>query len=103
MLENLLEKLFIACCTGAATWCWARLKMERARSNANDIGTQMVLRFILVWAEKIYVKEGWISHYDRETIEACWEAYEALGKNGVINKSYKNIMALPSYPPDEVR
>lgn len=80
--------------SGTAAWVVAKIN----RAAANDMGTQMVLRFILVWADKHYTEQGWISNYDRETVIACWEAYEALGKNGVIHQSYENLMNLPNHP-----
>ena len=42
---------------------------------------------------------GWIPIYAKESIDACYRSYEALGDNGVIDNLMQQINELQNYPP----
>ncbi len=54
----------------------------------------------LLWSDIIkshnkYTAKGYAPIYAKESVTKSYEAYHALGGNGVITKPYEDIMALP--------
>ena len=54
----------------------------------------------IIQAYNHYVQDkGWIPIYAKESIDACYKSYEALGDNGVIDNLMQQINELQNYPP----
>ena len=63
-------------------------------------GLQALLRDRIIQAYNHYVQDrGWIPIYAKESIDACYKSYEALGDNGVIDNLMQQINELQNYPP----
>lgn len=88
--------------TSTLTYVVTLYKQEKTRNTALQEGLQALLRAKIVEVYRRHVEQdGWIPLYTRESIFACYEAYEKLGKNGVINDYMKQILDLPTVPPAE--
>lgn len=79
------------------------ITMYRAKKKENDAlkaGVQALLRDRIIQAYNHYVQDrGWIPIYAKESIDACYKSYEALGDNGVIDNLMEQINELQNYPP----
>ena len=79
----------------------------RAKKKENDAlkaGVQALLRDRIIQAYNHYVQDkGWIPIYAKESIDACYKSYEALGDNGVIDNLMEQINELQNYPPKDKR
>ena len=79
------------------------ITMYRAKKKENDAlkaGVQALLRDRIIQAYNHYVQDrGWIPIYAKESIDACYKSYEALGDNGVIDNLMQQINELQNYPP----
>lgn len=79
------------------------ITMYRQKKKENDAlkaGLQALLRDRIIQAYNHYVQDkGWIPIYAKESIDACYKSYEALGDNGVIDNLMQQINELQNYPP----
>lgn len=79
------------------------ITMYRQKKKENDAlkaGLQALLRDRIIQAYNHYVQDkGWIPIYAKESIDACYRSYEALGDNGVIDNLMEQINELQNYPP----
>jgi hypothetical protein len=65
------------------------------------LGVQAVLRAQMISDYNYYLNKGYAPIYAKENFQNCWNQYEALGANGVMNDIYKKFMALPDRKPDD--
>lgn len=80
----------------------AVLRQRKQENSALKIGVQALLRNKIIETYQQYVEhEGWIPSYKKDCICACYEAYEDLGANGVINDYMAALKKLPTVPPTE--
>ncbi len=76
------------------------ITMYRQKKKQNDAlkaGLQALLRDRIIQAYNHY--KGWIPIYAKESIDACYKSYEALGDNGVIDNLMQQLNELQNYPP----
>ena len=70
---------------------------KTARSQlAIKLGLQAVLRARMIADYNHYMEKRFAPIYARENFQNCWDQYEALGANGVMNDIYFKFMALPT-------
>jgi hypothetical protein len=75
----------------------AMLRQRKQENSALKIGVQALLRNKIIETYQQYVeRDGWMPSYKKDCICACYEAYEDLGANGVINDYMKAIKELPT-------
>ena len=75
-------------------------KQKKKQNDALKAGLQALLRDRIIQAYNHYVQDkGWIPIYAKESIDACYKSYEALGDNGVIDNLMEQINELQNYPP----
>ncbi len=68
------------------------------RQDAIQTGLQALLRDRIIQVYNHYVTEKkWIPIYAKDSIVSCYESYENLGANGVIDDLMAEIKALPNY------
>lgn len=103
-MDDILYKLIGQAVTGTLGALVAYLgTMYRIKKRENDAlkaGLQALLRDRIIQAYNHYVQDrGWIPIYAKESIDACYKSYEALGDNGVIDNLMQQINELQNYPP----
>lgn len=93
MKELLLQTYIIALPIFLGYIVWLLQQQKRDRG-ANSKGTMLLLRVQLIEYHDKYVKEGEIPSYAFENFEEMYNAYHALGGNGMITKMYHEIQQL---------
>lgn len=81
---------------------FARLKKHREDMQAISKGLQSMLRNQIIREYNYYVVDrGWIPIYAKDSVMSCYEAYEKLGTNGVIDDLIEKIRELPNHGQDK--
>ena len=107
-MDDILYKLIGQVITGVLGALTAYLgTMYRIKKKENDAlkaGVQALLRDRIIQAYNHYVCEKeWVPIYAKESIDACYKSYEALGNNGVIDNLMQQLNELQNYPPKDKR
>lgn len=76
---------------GYIVWLLKRQKRDR---DANSKGTMLLLRVQLIEYHDKYTKLGEIPSYVYQNFVEMYEAYHALGGNGMVTKMYDEIEEL---------
>lgn len=76
---------------GYIVWLLKRQKKDR---DANSKGTMLLLRVQLIEYHDRYMTKGDIPSYAYENFLEMYEAYHALGGNGMVTKMYEEIHEL---------
>ena len=85
---------------GVITLLITMYRQKKKENDALKAGLQALLRGRIIQAYNHYVQDkGWIPIYAKESIDACYRSYEALGDNGVIDNLMEQINELQNYPP----
>lgn len=85
---------------GVITLLITMYRQKKKENDALKAGLQALLRDRIIQAYNHYVQDkGWIPIYAKESIDACYKSYEALGDNGVIDNLMQQINELQNYPP----
>lgn len=67
---------------------------------ATKQGTQSLLRADIIRCYEKYSERGYCPIYARDALEKEYEAYHALGGNGMITDLMGHIRNLPTEPPE---
>lgn len=70
------------------------LKNQNKKRDANGRGTMLLLRVQLIEYHDKYMEQGHIPSYAYENFCEMYEAYHALGGNGMITKMYQEMQEL---------
>lgn len=70
------------------------LKQQKKDKDANSKGTMLLLRVQLIEYHDKYMKLGEIPSYAYDNFIEMYNAYHALGGNGMVTKMYNEIQAL---------
>nr|DAG43229.1 MAG TPA: holin protein [Bacteriophage sp.] len=93
MKDFLLQTYIIALpiFLGYIVWLLQQQKKDR---DANSKGTMLLLRVQLIEYHDKYVKLGEIPSYAFDNFVEMYNAYHALGGNGMVTKMYNEIQEL---------
>ena len=99
MTVSIITSIVVWAITGAlgalVTYLGMRYKKVLKENSALKNGMQSLLRNNIIDAHDKYTKKRYCPIYAKESLTKTYEAYHALGGNGVITKLYNDIMALP--------
>lgn len=70
----------------------------KKRNKALSLGIQALLRAQMISDYNKWTAKGYAPIYARDNFENCWNQYEALGENGVMNDIHNKFMELPTPP-----
>ena len=102
MGEEILTNILSVVLGGLLTYVVTEIRAREKMRDALRTGLQALLRDRIIQSYNYFVKEKkWIPIYAEESITACYESYEALGANGVIDDLMAEIKALPNYDKEE--
>lgn len=103
-LDTALNSVINVISGGVITLLITMYRQKKKENDALKAGVQALLRDRIIQAYNHYVQDkGWIPIYAKESIEACYKSYEALGDNGVIDNLMEQINELQNYPPKDKR
>ena len=83
-------------------------ELAKERSNidgmrrANNKGTQALLLDRLLQGFHFFRKRGMVTYGEASSYKNMYEAYHALGKNGVMDGIYEEFLKIPVRPDAEV-
>lgn len=83
---------------GLVTYLVTKWKKGAKREKALSEGVLSLLRNQLVEYHDKYTGRGFCPLYAKESARHSYEAYHALGGNGVVTKLYEDLMELPELP-----
>lgn len=72
-----------------------RLKKNKKKDEAIELGVQALLRNELIRRYREYEEKGEISILDKENMEAMFEQYKNLGGNGTVKHMMDDLLELP--------
>lgn len=99
-LDTALNSVINVISGGVITLLITMYRQKKKENDALNAGLQALLRDRIIQAYNHYVQDkGWIPIYAKESIDACYKSYEALGDNGVIDNLMQQINELQNYPP----
>lgn len=76
---------------GYVVWLFKEQKQDR---DANSKGTMLLLKVQLIEYHEKYMKLGEIPSYSYQNFDEMYQAYKALGGNGMVTKMYEEIQEL---------
>lgn len=80
---------------GVLAFFAARFKGSIKRERAMQEGVMCLLRGKLIDYHEKYTERGYCPLYVKESARRGYEAYHALGGNGIVTKLYEDLMSLP--------
>lgn len=100
MFESTMQTVINIIAGAIISYLFALYRAKKKENNALKAGLQALLRDRIIQAYNHYVQDkDWIPIYAKESIDACYRSYEALGDNGVIDNLMQQINELQNYPP----
>ena len=104
MIEQMISHVLNLILGGVVSYIFALYRQKKKENDALKAGLQALLRDRIIQAYNHYVQDkGWIPIYAKESIDACYKSYEALGNNGVIDNLMQQLNELQNYPPKDKR
>lgn len=98
MFESTIQTIINIIAGAVISYIFALYRAKKRENNALRAGVQALLRDRIIQAYNHYVCEkGWVPIYAKESIDACYKSYEALGDNGVIDSLMEQLNELPNY------
>lgn len=98
MIEQMISHVLNLILGGVVSYIFAMYRQKKKENDALKAGLQALLRDRIIQAYNHYVQDkGWIPIYAKESIDACYKSYEALGDNGVIDSLMEQLSELPNY------
>lgn len=74
---------------------YAREQERLARMVLTEEALVAILRDRIIQSCRIFIKQGYITAFERENIERMYNAYHSLGGNDIASDAYKEMRALP--------
>lgn len=98
MFESTIQTIINIIAGAVISYIFALYRAKKRENDALRTGVQALLRDRIIQAYNHYVCEkGWVPIYAKESIDACYKSYEALGDNGVIDSLMEQLNELPNY------
>ena len=98
MIKSTIQTIINIIAGAVISYMFALYRAKKRENDALRAGVQALLRDRIIQAYNHYVCEkGWIPIYAKESIDACYKSYEALGDNGVIDSLMEQLNELPNY------
>ena len=98
MFESTIQTIINIIAGAVISYIFTLYRAKKRENDALRAGVQALLRDRIIQAYNHYVCEkGWVPIYAKESIDACYKSYEALGDNGVIDSLMEQLNELPNY------
>lgn len=98
MFESTIQTIINIIAGAVISYIFALYRAKKRENDALRAGVQALLRDRIIQAYNHYVcEQGWVPIYAKESIDACYKSYEALGDNGVIDSLMEQLNELPNY------
>lgn len=102
-VERYWLEVFFSCITGFMFYCIKKLhdnqknaeERQKMLQEANNKGTEALLRDRLFAAYNHYYERGWITVHGLESVNRMYDAYHNLGGNGTVSRLVEEMRILP--------
>lgn len=94
MDELLLQTYYIVLPVALGYIVWL-LKNQKKDRSANSKGTMLLLRAQLIEYHQKWTERGYVTRHGLENFIEMYEAYHALGGNGMVTQLLKEVKELP--------
>lgn len=101
VIQTIITALAGALVSAAISYMFASMKKMKKENNAVKKGIQALLRAQMINDYNKWIDKGYAPIYARENFQNCWDQYEALGVNGVMNDIRNKFFALPIQKKEE--
>ena len=71
------------------------IKTQKKDRDANSKGTMLLLRVQLIEYHEKWMERGYITKHGLENFVEMYDAYHALGGNGMVTKLLEEVKKLP--------
>ena len=97
LVEKFLGQIINVVAGAIITYLWTKLRQSKKENDAIKAGVQALLRDRIIQSYNHYTEKGWMPIYARDSLDACYNSYEALGENGVIDDLMEQLRELPNH------
>ena len=97
IVGKLLGQIINAAGGSIIAYLLAVVKLKKKENEALKVGVQALLRDRIIEIYYHYTEKGWMPLDVRNSLEACYKSYEALGENGVIDDLVEQLRELPNH------
>lgn len=91
-MQEMIIDICVAIMTPALGYIVWLLKNQKKDRDANSHGTMLLLRVQLIEYHTKYMREGEIPSYAYENFVEMYDAYHALGGNGMVTKIFQSTL-----------
>lgn len=97
MIESTIQTVINIIAGAVISYLFALYRAKKKENNALKEGVQALLRDRIIQSYNHYTEKGWMPIYARDSLDACYNSYEALGENGVIDDLMEQLRELPNH------
>lgn len=101
IIQTIVTTLVGALVSVAISYMFTSMKKMKSENDAVKKGIQALLRAQMIHDYNEWVERGYAPIYARENFQNCWNQYELLGANGVMNDIKNKFFALPTQKKEE--
>ncbi len=94
-MQEIIKDVFSIVMSGVMGYIVWMLKTQKRDRDANSKGTMLLLRVQLIEYHEKWMERGYITKHGLENFVEMYDAYHALGGNGMVTKLLEEVKKLP--------
>lgn len=94
-MQEIIKDVFSIVMSGIMGYIVWMLQTQKKDRDANSKGTMLLLRVQLIEYHEKWVERGYITKHGLENFVEMYDAYHALGGNGMVTKLLEEVKRLP--------
>ena len=94
-MQEIIKDVFSIVMSGVMGYIVWILKTQKRDRDANSKGTMLLLRVQLIEYHEKWMERGYITKHGLENFVEMYDAYHALGGNGMVTKLLEEVKKLP--------
>ena len=94
-MQEIIKDVFSIVMSGIMGDIVWMLQTQKKDRDANSKGTMLLLRVQLIEYHEKWVERGYITKHGLENFVEMYDAYHALGGNGMVTKLLEEVKRLP--------
>lgn len=94
-MQEIIKDVFSIVMSGVMGYIVWMLKTQKRDRDANSKGTMLLLRVQLIEYHEKWMEREYITKHGLENFVEMYDAYHALGGNGMVTKLLEEVKKLP--------
>lgn len=94
-MQEIIKDVFSIVMSGIMGYIVWMLETQKRDRDANSKGTMLLLRVQLIEYHEKWMERGYITKHGLENFVEMYDAYHALGGNGMVTKLLEEVKKLP--------